>query len=121
MIRVLIADDSSTMRSILRRCLKSLGVADPVEASDGLQAIEQFKKGGFNLVLTDWNMPVKSGLELIREIRSLDPQVPIVMITTEAERSQVIEAVQAGASDYLIKPFTAAALEQKLDRFTAIA
>ena len=116
-MRVLIADDSSTMRSILRRSLKSLGIQDPVEATDGLQAIELFKEGSFGLVLTDWNMPGKTGLELIREIRALDQKVPIVMITTEAERGRVVEAIQAGASDYLVKPFTTTVLEQKLDRF----
>jgi two-component system, chemotaxis family, chemotaxis protein CheY len=118
-MRVLIADDSGTMRTILRRSLKSIGVVDSVEAADGLQAMELFKQGGVDLILTDWNMPGKSGLELVREIRALDQKVPILMITTEAERGRVVEAVQAGASDYLIKPFTATVLEQKLDRFKA--
>src|SRR5947208_1834578 len=105
-MRVLLADDSSTMRTIIRRALESLGVTGTIEAADGLQAIEMFKaSNGFDLVLTDWNMPGKTGMELIHEIRALDANVPIVMITTEAEKMRVLEAIQAGVSDYLIKPF----------------
>src|SRR5437868_15425546 len=101
-MRVLLADESGVMRTFVRRALDGLGVTAILEASDGLQAIEIFKAGnGFNLVVTDWNMPGKTGLELIHEIRELDPRVPIVMITTEAEKSRVLEAIQAGVSDYL--------------------
>jgi len=118
-MRVLLADDSGTMRTIIRRSLESLGVTGAVEAADGLQAVELFKSGeGFDLVLTDWNMPGKNGLEVAREIRALDPNVPIVMVTTEAEKSRVLEAIQAGVSDYLVKPFTTEVLRKKLDRFT---
>ncbi|HMC11455.1 MAG TPA: response regulator, partial [Pirellulaceae bacterium] len=121
-MRVLLADDSGTMRTIIRRSLESLGVTGAVEAADGLQAIELFKAGnGFDLVFTDWNMPGKSGLEVVREIRALDPRVPIVMVTTEAEKSRVLEAIQAGVSDYLIKPFTTELLRKKLEQFTADA
>jgi len=116
-MRVLLAEDSGVMRSIIRRSLKSFGVSDIVEAADGLQAIELFQGGGVDLVLTDWNMPGKDGAEVAREIRAQDKNVPIIMITTEAERSKVLEAIQAGVSDYLIKPFTVSTLEQKLDRF----
>jgi two-component system, chemotaxis family, chemotaxis protein CheY len=117
-MRVLLADDSGTMRTILRRSLKSIGVSDIVEAIDGVQAVELFQGGGVDLVLTDWNMPGKCGPEVAKEIRALDKNVPIIMITTEAERGRVLEAVQAGVSDYLIKPFTTSTLEQKLARFT---
>jgi two-component system, chemotaxis family, chemotaxis protein CheY len=121
-MRVLLADDSGTMRTIIRRSLESLGVTGAVEAADGLQAIELFKAGnGFDLVLTDWNMPGKSGLEVVREIRAFDSRVPIVMVTTEAEKSRVLEAIQAGVSDYLIKPFTTELLRTKLEQFTADA
>jgi two-component system chemotaxis response regulator CheY len=118
-MRVLLADDSGTMRAIIRRSLESLGVSGAVEAADGIQAVEIFKAGsGFDLVLTDWNMPGKSGVEVAREIRVLDKIVPIVIVTTEAEKSRVLEAIQAGVSDYLVKPFTTEVLRKKLERFT---
>jgi two-component system chemotaxis response regulator CheY len=116
-MRVLLADDSGTMRTIIRRSLESLGVIGAVEAADGLQAIQLFKAGGFDLVLTDWNMPGKTGIEVAREIRTINQTVPIVMITTEAEKARVVEAIQAGVSDYLVKPFTTEVLRQKLERF----
>jgi two-component system, chemotaxis family, chemotaxis protein CheY len=116
-MRVLLADDSGTIRTIIRRSLKAIGVSDIVEAADGVQAVELFQEGGVDLVLTDWNMPGKTGPEVVREIRALDKHVPIIMITTEAERGRVLEAVQAGVSDYLVKPFTTSALEEKLGRF----
>jgi len=121
-MRVLLADDSGTMRTIIRRSLESLGVSGAVEAADGVQAIELFKSGGrFDLVLTDWNMPGKSGMEVVREIRTLDKKVPIVMVTTEAEKGRVLEAIEAGVSDYLVKPFTTEVLREKLERFVADA
>jgi len=121
-MRVLLADDSGTMRTIIKRSLESLGVSGAVEAADGLQAIELFKTGGgFELVLTDWNMPGKTGIEVVREIRALDGKVPIVMVTTEAEKTRVMEAIQAGVSDYLVKPFTTEVLRAKLERFTSLA
>src|SRR5438874_9869458 len=99
-MRVLLADDSGTMRMIIRRSLESLGVTGAIEASDGLQAIELFKAGGcFDLVLTDWNMPGKNGIEVAREIRALDKKVPIVMVTTEAEKDRVLQAIEVGVSD----------------------
>ncbi len=117
MIRVLVADESGTMRTIIRRSLEYLGVRGTVEAADGIQAVSLFKPGEFDLVLTDWIMPGKSGLEVTREIRALDPAVPIVMVTTETERARVLEAIQVGVSDYLVKPFTTDALRNKLARF----
>jgi two-component system chemotaxis response regulator CheY len=117
MPRVLLADDSGTMRTIIRRSLEALGHSDIVEAADGAQATNLFKPGEFGLVLTVWNMPAKNGIEVVREIRTLDKQVPIMMITTEAEKTRVIEAIQAGVSDYLVKPFTTDSLREKLGRF----
>jgi two-component system, chemotaxis family, chemotaxis protein CheY len=116
-MRVLVAEDSSTMRSILRRALKTLNVAETVEVADGESAIETFKKGSFDLVLTDWNMPGKSGLDVVREIRAIDKDVPIIMVTTESEQCHVVDAIQSGVTDYLIKPFTVTTLEDKLWRF----
>ena len=117
-MRVLLADDSGTMRTIIRRTLESFGVTGTVEAGDGLHALELFKAGGFDLVLTDYNMPGKSGIELVREIRALDKTIPIVMVTTESEKSRVLEAIAAGVTDYLVKPFTTDVLRKKLERYT---
>jgi two-component system chemotaxis response regulator CheY len=114
--RVLVADDSSTMRKIILRSLQAVGVPSAIEAADGAEALSLFKQGEFDLVLTDWNMPKKNGLEVIQEIRKVDPDVKIIMVTTEAEKSRVLEAIQAGVSDYLVKPFTADTLREKLDK-----
>jgi two-component system chemotaxis response regulator CheY len=115
-LSVLIADDSNTMRKIIVRSLLALGATegDLAEAADGAEAVGKFKSGRFDLVLTDWNMPNKSGLEVIQEIRALNAQVPIIMVTTEAEKARVIQAIEAGVSDYLVKPFTSEALREKL-------
>ncbi len=114
--RVLVADDSSTMRKIILRSLQAVGVTETVEAADGAEAIALFQPGKFDLVLTDWNMPAKTGLEVVQEIRSQDPKVPIIMVTTEAEKGRVMQAIQAGVSDYLVKPFTADTLREKLEK-----
>ena len=114
--RVLVADDSSTMRKIILRSLQAVGVPTATEAADGDEAVELFKPGEFDIVLTDWNMPGKNGLEVIQEIRKMDANVPIIMVTTEAEKARVMEAIQAGVSDYLVKPFTAETLREKLEK-----
>lgn len=115
--RVLVADDSSTMRKIIIRSLLAVGAESATEAADGNEAVAQFKPGAFDLVLTDWNMPGKNGLEVVQEIRAQDANVPIVMVTTEAEKARVLQAIQAGVSDYLVKPFTADTLREKLNKF----
>ncbi len=115
--RVLVADDSSTMRKIILRSLAAVGVPDATEAADGEEAVAKFGEGEFDLVLTDWNMPGKNGLEVIQTIRQTNKDVPIIMVTTEAEKSRVLEAIQAGVSDYLVKPFTADTLREKLEKF----
>lgn len=114
--RVLVADDSSTMRKIILRSLQAVGVPTAVEAADGNEALALFQPGEFDLVLTDWNMPGKTGLEVIQDIRTKDSHVPIIMVTTEAEKGRVLQAIQAGVSDYLIKPFTADTLREKLEK-----
>ena len=116
MSRVLVADDSSTMRKIILRSLNAVGVTDTAEAADGSEAVAMFKPGDFDMVLTDWNMPGKTGLEVVQEIRAQDANVPIIMITTEAEKGRVMQAIQAGVSDYLVKPFTADTLREKLEK-----
>ena len=114
--RVLVADDSKTMRKIILRSLEAVGVTTTSEAADGNEAVELFKPGQFDLVLTDWNMPGKTGLEVVEQIRAQDASVPIIMITTEAEKQRVLQAIQAGVSDYLVKPFTADTLREKLEK-----
>ena len=114
--RVLVADDSSTMRKIILRSLQAVGVPSAVEAADGDEAVKLFSTGEFDLVLTDWNMPGKNGLEVVQEIRKTNKDVTIIMVTTEAEKSRVLEAIQAGVSDYLVKPFTADTLREKLEK-----
>ena len=118
-MRVLVADDSSTMRKIILRSLQAVGVTDIVEAADGTEAIAIFKPGDFDMILTDWNMPGLTGLEVLQQIRAQDPKVPVIMVTTEAEKSRVLQAIQAGVTDYLVKPFTADTLREKLEKHGA--
>lgn len=116
-MRVLVADDSGIMRKIIIRSLNSVGVTDVVEAADGQEAINAYNSNDIDLILTDWNMPNKSGLDVVNEIRAQGSTVPIIMVTTEAQKGQVIAAIQAGVSDYLTKPFEADDLRAKLDKF----
>jgi two-component system chemotaxis response regulator CheY len=116
-MKVLLVDDSATMRTIQKRCLNKLGIDTIAEAEDGQQALQLFEQGGFDVVLTDWNMPNMDGLSLLKEIRKRDRDVPVVMITTEAERARVLAAIEAGVTDYLVKPFTPDTLREKLERW----
>jgi len=118
-MRVLVADDSSTMRKIILRSLQAVGVTDIAEAADGAEAIAMFKPGDYDMVLTDWNMPGLTGLEVLQQIRAQDPKIPVIMVTTEAEKSRVLQAIQAGVTDYLVKPFTADTLREKLEKHGA--
>jgi two-component system chemotaxis response regulator CheY len=116
-MKVLVADDSGIMRKIIIRSLNSVGVSDIVEAADGQEAIDAYNSNDIDLILTDWNMPNKTGLDVVTEIRGQGSTVPIIMVTTEAQKGQVIAAIQAGVSDYLTKPFEADDLRAKLDKF----
>ena len=118
-MKVLVADDSSTMRKIILRSLQAVGVTDVVEAADGTEAVALFKPGTFDMVLTDWNMPGMTGLEVLQAIRAQDTKIPVIMVTTEAEKSRVLQAIQAGVTDYLVKPFTADTLREKLEKHGA--
>jgi two-component system, chemotaxis family, chemotaxis protein CheY len=113
---VLVVDDSRVMRRIIIRALNDIGITDVAEANDGEEALVEFSKQPIMLVLTDWNMPNKNGLELIQGIRATGSQVPIVMITTESEKARVFSAIQAGVTDYLIKPFDAETLRGKVEK-----
>jgi len=104
------------MRKIIVRSLLAVGVENTTEAADGTEAVNAFKPGEFDLVLTDWNMPGKNGLEVVKEIRGQDANIPIIMVTTEAEKDRVVQAIQAGVSDYLVKPFNADTLREKLEK-----
>ena len=116
-MKVLLVDDSGTMRTIQRRCLNKLGIEDIIEAEDGRQALDRFDTTAFDVVLSDWNMPNMDGLALLKEIRQRNQEIPVIMITTEAERARVVAAIQAGVSDYLVKPFTPDGLKEKLERW----
>ncbi len=115
-IRILIVDDFSTMRRIVKNLLSDLGFTNTTEADDGTTAMVELGKSSFDLVITDWNMPGMPGIDLLRAIRA-NPALaatPVLMVTAEAKREQIIEAAQAGVNGYVIKPFTAATLGDKL-------
>ena len=115
-LKFLVVDDFSTMRRIVRNLLKELGHADAEEAEDGVIALQKLKTGSFDFVVTDWNMPNMDGLTLLKTIRA-DPalkHLPVLMITAEAKKENIIAAAQANASGYIVKPFTAAVLSEKL-------
>ena len=116
--RFLVVDDFSTMRRIVRNLLKSLGFTHMEEAEDGIDALRLLRSGSFDFVVTDWNMPNMSGIELLREIRAdyKLKTLPVLMVTAEARRENIIEAAEAGASGYVVKPFTAATLDEKLKK-----
>ena len=117
---VLVVDDSGTMRKIISRVLSAVGFTNIVEAVDGVDGFAAFQKQHFDLVMTDWNMPNKSGIDLTKDIRATGATVPIFMVTTEGEKTRVVEAIKAGITDYLVKPFTADALQDKLNRFSPV-
>ena len=119
-MKVLIVDDSGTMRTIQKRCLNKLGIEDIVEAEDGRKGLEAFERGTFDIILSDWNMPNMDGLALLKEIRQRNTTVPVLMITTEAERARVVSAIEAGVSDYLVKPYTPEGLKEKLERWVPV-
>ena len=115
-LRFLVVDDFSTMRRIVKNLLQELGYANVQEADDGSTALPMLKTGNFDFVITDWNMPQLPGLELLKAVRA-DPNLthlPVLMVTAEAKREQIVEAAQAGVSGYVIKPFTAQILGEKL-------
>jgi two-component system, chemotaxis family, chemotaxis protein CheY len=115
-MKILLADDSVTMRKIIMRSLSMIGIEDVTEAVNGIEAVRLFGPGEFDAVLTDWNMPGKTGMEVVEEIRQQDKSVPIIMIVLEAEKGRVMQAIQAGVSDYLVKPFTRDVLQEKLEK-----
>jgi len=117
-MKILVVDDFSTMRRIVKNLLKQLGYENIEEAEDGAQAYSKLKNGGFGFVVSDWNMPNMDGLDLLKKVRS-DPELkdlPILMVTAEAEKEKVITAIQAGVNNYIVKPFTGEVLKEKMDK-----
>ena len=120
-LRFLVVDDFSTMRRIVKGLLNELGYTDITEADDGNTALPLLKNGSFEFLITDWNMPGMPGLDLLKAVRADAKlgKMPVLMLTAEAKREQIIEAAQAGVSGYVIKPFTAATLKEKIDKILA--
>jgi two-component system chemotaxis response regulator CheY len=115
---ILVVDDFATMRRIIKNILKQLGYTDITEADDGAQALAKLKNEKIDFVVTDWNMPNVSGLELLKSIRA-DPKLkdlPVLMVTAEALKENIVTAVKEGVSNYIVKPFTAETLKEKIDK-----
>jgi two-component system chemotaxis response regulator CheY len=117
-MKILVVDDFSTMRRIVKNLLRDLGFTNTHEADDGSTAWPMLQSGDFDFVVTDWNMPGMTGIELLQKIRSDDrlKTVPVLMVTAEAKRDQIVAAAQAGVNGYVVKPFTAAALKEKIEK-----
>jgi two-component system chemotaxis response regulator CheY len=113
-MKVLVVDDSATMRRIVLRTLTDMGYTDCVQAENGQVALHAFEQGGVELVITDWNMPVMSGLELVTELRAITTEVPILMVTTNASNQDVVQALKAGVNNYVVKPFSPETLKEKI-------
>lgn len=117
-MKILVVDDSSTMRRIIANSLASIGEMEIVEAGDGQEGLSAFEKNqDVKLILTDWNMPNMNGLAFITQLRETNKDVPIIMVTTEAEKQNVVTAIKAGANNYIVKPFTPDVLKEKLGPF----
>lgn len=117
-LKILVVDDFSTMRRIVKNLLNELGFSDISEADDGKTALPMLQNGHFDFVVTDWNMPGMPGIELLKAIRADErlKGIPVLMVTAEAQREQIIEAAKAGVSGYIVKPFTGQTLKEKLDK-----
>ncbi|QJQ96570.1 MULTISPECIES: chemotaxis response regulator CheY [Halomonadaceae] len=115
---ILVVDDFPTMRRIVRGLLKELGFTNVDEAEDGQEGLAKLRSGAFEFVVSDWNMPNLDGLEMLKQIRADDAlkHLPVLMVTAEAKKENIIAAAQAGANGYVVKPFTAATLEEKLNK-----
>lgn len=120
-MKALVVDDSMTIRRIVIKALGIVGISEATEAGDGLEALNAVNAGDFDLILLDWNMPKMSGIDTLRAIRQAGKKTPVIMVTTEAEKSRVIEAIKAGANDYLIKPFSPDQLAAKVKSMVATA
>ena len=117
-MKVLVVDDFSTMRRILKNILKQIGYSDIEEAEDGNSALARLRQGGFGLVVSDWNMPNMTGLDLLKAIRADNAlnNMPVLMVTAEAKKENVMDAIKAGVNNYVVKPFTADVLKEKIEK-----
>ena len=117
-MKILVVDDFSTMRRIIKNLLRDLGFTNVSEADDGSTALPMLQNGDFDFVVTDWNMPGMQGIELLKEVRADEKlaSLPVLMVTAEQKREQIVEAAQAGVNGYIVKPFTAVTLKEKLDK-----
>lgn len=117
-MKILIVDDFSTMRRIIKNLLRDLGFNNTYEADDGTTALPMLKGGGYDFLVTDWNMPGMQGIDLLRAVRA-DPDMstmPVLLVTAESKKDQIVMAAEAGVNGYIIKPFTAATLEEKIKK-----
>ncbi len=117
-MKILIVDDFSTMRRIIKNLLRDLGFTNTVEADDGTTALPILNAGGVDFLVTDWNMPGMQGIDLLKHVRADEKlsNLPVLMVTAEQKREQIIDAAQAGVNGYIVKPFTAATLKEKIDK-----
>jgi two-component system chemotaxis response regulator CheY len=117
-MKILVVDDFSTMRRIVKNLLRDLGFSNTHEADDGTSAWPMLQNGDFDFVVTDWNMPGMTGIDLLKKIRADErlKSTPVLMVTAEAKRDQIVAAAQAGVNGYVVKPFTAAALKEKIEK-----
>ena len=117
-MKILVVDDFSTMRRIIKNLLRDLGFNNTSEADDGRTALPMLQNGRFDFLITDWNMPDMTGIELLKAVRA-DPKLhslPVLLVTAEAKRDQIVEAAQAGVNGYIVKPFTAQTLKEKIEK-----
>ena len=122
-MKVLLVDDSKMMRNIQKKILETLGNIEFAEAGDGLEALNVIAANptGFGLILIDWNMPNMDGITLVGKIRASDKATPLIMVTTESEKSRIMEAIKAGVNNYALKPFTTETLMQKVKQTLGVA
>ena len=117
-MKILVVDDMSTMRRIVKNILKQLGFANVEEAENGQEGLQKLREGTFGFVVSDWNMPVMTGIDMLRAIRADEKlkAIPVLMVTAEAQQANLVEAIQAGVSNYIVKPFTAETMQEKLQK-----
>lgn len=117
-MRILIVDDYSTMRRIIKNLMRELGFANCDEADDGTTALPMLKSGKFDFLITDWNMPGMTGIDLLKEVRN-DPalaEMPVLMVTAQAKKQEIVRAAEAGVNGYVVKPFTAETMKEKINK-----
>jgi len=114
-VKILIVDDSSTLARMLTNTLSRIGYADGVECENRKNGLEKLGQGGVEMIITDWNMPEMDGLEFVKTVRGQNPAIPILMVTTNAAKEDIVEALQAGVNNYVVKPFTPETLKEKIE------